>query len=654
MNTEFHREDYDRKNLLADVRLDPEGLLGKYSKTAAERILPVEYEKLVETGRMAGIEGTWKPGDGTSPHIFWDSDIAKWIEAAAYEIQSGNDKDGKLEALLDGVADKYEKLQLEDGYVNSHFCVDETEKRFSNTRDCHELYTIGHMTEAAVAYFNATGKRKFLDVMIRAVNNAADVFGPEEGKKKGYPGHEEIELALYKLYKVTNDEKYINLLKYFVYERGKQPHYWNSEAEDRKDGRGIPSDKKGLPYSYYQAHKPILEQDTVEGHAVRAMYLYAGAADLAKITGDIGLMTTLEKLWENCVRKRMYITGGVGSSTYGERFTYDYDLPNETAYSETCASIGLVMWSQRMLDSHKERKYADIIETALYNCILGSVSDDGTKFLYANPLAINMTARKEDTAAGSYPFAPGRQEWFGCACCPPNIARIFADLPNYIFGVYGDGRIYVHQYTSGTLRTENGEITIKTDYPWDGKIIAEVKGKASLAFRIPGWSRAQEPGALHLKFDGEPVKDRRARGIGDNFRFEKGYMYVDDWEGTLSFRFPMPAETVYANPHVLGNYGKVAIMRGPLVYCFEQFDNKAYVHNIEVGFNPDFTLEDAPSLGKNVKVIRFNALVPDETIWRNRLYSYENGGMMGTKATAIPYFLRLNRGECDMTVWIKE
>lgn len=384
-----------------------------------EHTIPIEYQQCRDTGRIDAFRLSWKPGMKPVPHIFWDSDIAKWIEAASYSL--ANHPDPQLDALLDEVISLITFAQQPDGYLNTHFTVVEPEKRWTNLRDQHELYCAGHMIEAGVAHYQGTGKHTLLDVVCRYADHIASIFGTQPGQKRGYPGHEEIELALVKLYHVTGEKRYLDLSQYFIDERGKQPYYYDLEAVARGDD---PKAYWAKTYAYMQAHIPVRRQNEVVGHAVRAMYLYSAMADLANETGDNSLLEACRTLWQDVCLRKMYITGGIGPSRLNEGFTNPYDLPNETAYAETCAAVGLVFWNQRMLQFDCDSRYADIMERALYNGVISGVSLSGELFFYENPLA----------SLGNY----HREPWFDCACCPPNIARRLASLGHYIYSQKDD------------------------------------------------------------------------------------------------------------------------------------------------------------------------------------------------------------------------
>ncbi|NLJ26248.1 MAG: glycoside hydrolase family 127 protein, partial [Firmicutes bacterium] len=377
--------------------------------------------------------------------VFQDSDVAKWLEAVSYVLAT--EPDAKLEETADDVIELIARAQQEDGYLNTYFTVAEPEKRWTNLRDWHELYCAGHMMEAAVAYYEATGKRKLLDVMCRFADYIAEVFGPEPDKMQGYPGHPEIELALVRLYHATGKERYLNLSKYFIDQRGQQPHWYEIEAKGREEApRRHPHDYLGPAYS--QAHLPIRQQTTAEGHSVRALYLFSGVTDVAAETDDKELLEVCRQLWDNVTNHRMYVTGAVGSDHFGERFTFDYDLPNDRAYTETCASIALVFWAHRMLHVDLDGKYTDVLERSLYNGVLSGISLDGKSFFYVNPLEVwpKACSARNDLRH----VKPVRQGWFSCACCPPNVARLLASLPHYVYS-YTSDTAYVHLYVASEV-----------------------------------------------------------------------------------------------------------------------------------------------------------------------------------------------------------
>jgi len=611
--------------------------------------LPIEYEQLQVTGRIDAWRLKWKPGDSDPPHHFWDSDAAKWIEAAGYSLAVHPDPD--LQAQVDAVIDLIAAAQQPDGYLNIHFTVVEPENRWRNLRDMHELYCAGHLIEAAVVYYQGTGNRTLLDVLCRYADYIASVFGPEPGQKRGYPGHEEIELALVKLYRATGERRYLNLARFFIDERGQQPHYYDIEARERGEDPG--AWRLGR-YDYNQSHRPVREQEAAEGHAVRAMYLFSGMADVAAETGDETLLAACRRLWENVTTRRMYVTGGVGSAATGERFTYDYDLPNDLAYAETCAAIGLVFWAHRMAQLEADARYADVMERALYNGVLSGVSLDGKRFFYANPLEVDPVAMegRSDLYRSSV-VTPERQEWFGCACCPPNLARLLASLGGYAYSVDEEARsAYVHLYMGGRASLSFGghplELEQTTRYPWEGEVRIAVRTEGempfALAVRVPGWCRGASLAVNERPLDVSSI-------------LRRGYAWIErTWrEGdVVTLRLPMPVERIEAHPAVHDDAGRVALQRGPMVYCLEQADNGPHLRDLALP--RDARLEatyDADLLG-GVVVIRGQGRRRDITAWRGHLYRPAGSATRSLTVTAIPYYAWANRGPGEMLVWIRE
>ena len=592
--------------------------------------IPIEYEQCRITGRIDALLLGWQPGDVPVPHIFWDSDIAKWIEAASYALAVH--PDAALDAQIDEVIALLAGAQQPDGYLNSHYTQVEPENRWTNLRDNHELYCAGHLIEAGVAHFRATGKRELLAVVSRYADYIATVFGRAEGQQRGYPGHEEIELALVKLYRVTGEQRYLDLAAYFVDERGAQPHYFDQEAVARGED---PAAYHFKNYRYSQSHRPVREQHEVAGHAVRAMYLYTAMADLAGELGDDSLLAPLEQLWRHLCTRNLYITGGVGVSAANEGFTQDYDLPNLSAYAETCASIGLVFWMQRMLQLRCDGRYADVLERALYNGVLSGVSLDGARFFYENPLA----------SRGDH----HRQAWFDCACCPPNIARLLASLGAYIYG-YSEDEIAVHLYIQSQATIELGGQAIRlqqaTNYPWDGEVTLRVDmaqpAHFGLRLRIPGWCRRAAVSINGAPIDMEGKLARRYLTL------------MRTWQpgDRVTLALDMPVEQIFAHPNVQQDVNCVALQRGPLVYCLEQVDHVTPLHHIRLPLDADLTPRFEPDLlGGMVEIVGEGAAAEIDD-WENTLYRGAPPVCVPTPLRAIPYFAWDNRTAGAMRVWL--
>jgi uncharacterized protein len=597
-----------------------------------EQTLPLIYQISQETGRIDNFRLNWKPGMEPTPHIFWDSDVAKWIEAASYSL--GTHPNPDLEAKVDEVINLIVAAQQPDGYLNTYFTAVEPEKRWTNLRDWHELYCAGHLIEAAVAHFQATGKRVLLDAMCRYADYIDTVFGTEPGKKRGYPGHEELELALVKLYRVTGEKRYLHLSQYFVNERGWQPHYFDVEARQRGEDPAAFSQKT---YEYNQSHLPVREQHEAVGHAVRAMYLYSAMADLACALPDQSLFDADQRLWDHLCTTRLYITGGLGPSRHNEGFTTDYDLPNETAYAETCAAIGFVFWNHRMLQLDCNARYADMLERALYNGVLSGVSLDGHRFFYENPLASLGTHHRE--------------KWFRVACCPPNLARLFASLGQYIYTV-NDTDIAVHLYIQNTAQMTVGgrEVTVRqeTTYPWNGTITLQLDidepAMFGLRLRIPGWCQNTQ-----LTVNGE------AFDIASHV--EQGYVRVERvWQtgDRVELELAMPVERMYAHPNVRQDAGCVALQRGPLVYCLEGADHNVPLHRIVVPRTIQLASQFEADVLGGVTIVRGEVLVEDDTGWAGKLYRSWPASLQPRAITAIPYYAWDNRQPGEMRVWLRE
>lgn len=576
--------------------------------------------------------------------VFQDSDVAKWLEAVAFLLE--NEPDAKWETTADEVINLLEKAQGADGYLNTYYTVKEPDQRWTNLRDHHELYCAGHLIEAAVAYYRATGKDKFLHIMIRYADYIEETFGPENHKRKGYPGHQEIELALVKLYEVTNNHKYLKLSEFFIEERGKRPHYFDLEKQARKEEK--PYWFTG-GYRYSQSHLPVREQETATGHAVRAVYMYSAMADLAAYTNDPSLKETCEKLWNNVTNKQMYLTAGIGSMEYGEAFSFDYDLPNDLSYTETCASIGLIFWAKRMLDLEAHHKYADVMERALYNGAISGMDLDGRTFFYVNPLEV--VPKEVESRDEKKHVPPVRQKWYGCACCPPNLARLIASISHYIY-TKREEEIFVHLYMSNENNMEVGghqvEIKQKTNYPWDGevtiKLSPEVDTSFTLALRIPGWATKAD-----VKINGE-IMDFQPIMKNGYARLSRTWKQGD----TVELNLDMEIQRVRSHPSVRHSLGKVAIQRGPIVYCLEEVDHGKELHSIYLPKDADLKFEYEEDLLGGVVTLFGEAERVEGSVWKDALYSTSDQEVKPIHLKAIPYYAWCNREPGGMVVWINE
>ena len=609
--------------------------------------LPVVFQRCEETGRIDALKQTWKPGQPNQPHIFWDSDVAKLIEACSYSLAAHPDP--ALEAKVDDVVARFAAAQQPDGYLNSYFTPVEPENRWTNLRDNHELYCAGHIIEAAVAHFQSTGKTTFLDVACRYADCVATVFGRGEGQRRGYPGHEEIELALVRLHSATGQSRYLDLAEYFIDERGQSPHYYDQEAIARGED---PKTWWLKTYEHSQSHIPVREQRKPVGHAVRATYLYTGMAAVAGATGDASLLKACKRLWKSLAATQIHISGGIGQVVRNEGFTADYDLPNESAYLETCAAIGLAFWGRRMLDSAPDSTFSDVVEQALYNGTVSGVSVDGRRFFYGNPLA----AHPGFDGNGNFVkegYHYRRQEWFGCSCCPTNIARFIANVPSFLYTSRGD-ELAVHQYAESTsslvVAGQPVAVVQKTNYPWDGEIALEIAPEKTavwrLAIRIPGWCKSAV-----VKVNGRKINLAAA--------LSKGYARIRrEWRAgdVVTLSLAMPVDRVETHPAVRQDAGRVALRRGPVVYCIESADNGADLNGVALLPDPTFTIAagKGPVL-KGVPVIRAQAVRTKPAGRGDPLYGdFGAWPSEPCEITAVPYHLWGNRKPGEMLVWIRQ
>jgi DUF1680 family protein len=625
-----------------------DGFLRNLQNLVKRTVLPFQWNILcdeindakpshcIENFRIAAGE---KMGE-FSGCTFQDSDVAKWLEAVAYALMS--EPNDELEKLADEVIDLIGKAQQPDGYLNTFYIIKGLDKRFTNLREDHELYSAGHMMEASIAYYEATGKRKLLDIMMKMAKCIDREIGPEPGKKHGYPGHPEIELALMRLYQVTGEDFLYRLAKYFINTRGTKPCYFDWEQKTYCTHKTYKIAKMNEA-TYAQYHIPVREQETIEGHCVRALYLLAGMIDIAAESGDIKLLEACHALYDNATNKRMYVTGGLGSTVQGEAFTLDYDLPNDTIYAETCASIALIFVSHRMFCLKPESCYADIIERAFYNCCLASMGIEGKSFFYVNPLEVDP-AKSAFNPDKSH-VMPVRSKWFDCACCPPNISRLILSFGQYIIGVYKDN-VYINQFISCDAEIEvlgrTVKISIETSYPISGKVtISTSDGNYSLNLRIPDWA-----------INAEII----INGVYTEFKTESGYAVINrKWSkcDCIELILDMSVRRIYSNPSVSENMGKVALQRGPLVYCMEEIDNGDELHRISILRNSEIKEEFKPNLLNGVMCLKVNGMKIQDN-WEE-LYRYDCcESYKLCEVTLIPYYLWANRNSGEMQVWIRE
>ena len=568
--------------------------------------------------------------------VFRDSDVAKWLEAVAYSLVVH--PDAELEKRADEVIETIEKAQQEDGYLNTYFTIKEPEHRWQNLQECHELYCAGHMMEAAVAYYDATGKDKLLKVMERMADHIDRRFGPD--KITGIPGHQEVEIGLMRLYHTTGEERYCNLAEYFINERGKNPNFFYEESQKRGWTHfGI--DPKDTVYN--QSFATVYDQKEAVGHSVRAVYMYTAMADIAGTTGDERLYQACVDLWKNMTEKRMYLTAGIGSTGELEAFTKDYDLPNDMVYAETCASIGLIFFAKQMLELEANGKYADVMERAFYNGTISGMQADGKRFFYVNPLEVNPGI--SGVVPGYKHVLPERPGWYACACCPPNLVRLITSLGKYVWDETDD-TIFSHMFVGQKAELEKADIDVESSYPWEGKVTYHVHSKKeeeyTLAIHIPGYLKD-----ICVKVNGEQIEWKKF--------MKNGYLYLTrKWgESQVEILFDLEVRKVYANKNVREDAGKVALMRGPFVYCFEGVDNGNDLQAMCI----DADTQAETFVGKE-GVLKDKVCIHVQGYEDEResdaLYSEEKPDYQPHELTAIPYYLWGNRGVNQMRVWMLE
>ena len=574
-------------------------------------------------------------------YVFQDSDLAKWLEGVAYSLIISPDTE--LEGRADRIIDIIEKAQQPDGYLDTYFIVKEPDRKFQNLQECHELYCAGHMMEAAVAYYEATGKDKLLKVMQKVADCIDHCIGAEDGKIHGIPGHEEIEIGLLRMYQVTGNKKDLDLAEYFLNERGKNPSFFKEEKAKR--GWSISEnnpENSARSEEYHQIFAPVRLQKEAKGHSVRAMYLYTAMAEYAYIKKEGKMKRACEALWDNVAKRQMYITGGIGQEARWEGFTYDYDLPNDTAYAETCASIGLVMFSHKMLQLEKDGKYADVMERALYNGVLSGMQLDGKKFFYVNPLEV--IPKRSGKMPGYEHVRTQRPEWFPCACCPPNIVRLIASIGRYAWEETED-TVYSHLFMGGTADLSLARIVVKSEFPRKGRISYVIHPKTespfALSIHIPEYLEEYS-----ICINGVPAKE---------YRIEKGYLYLQrEWKKgeCIELLADLAVRRIYANPRVRADAGCVALTRGPIVYCMESIDNGENLAGLSIPGDAACKVAAPPQgLPADLDAIIVRGVRSKAT---DALYSAKQPEEAAVTITAIPYFAWGNRGEGEMRVWIRE
>ncbi|HZY40058.1 MAG TPA: glycoside hydrolase family 127 protein [Mucilaginibacter sp.] len=607
--------------------------------------IPASFARCESTGRVKNfLMAAEHKGKFCTVYPFDDTDIYKTIEGASYSLAVYPDP--KLSAYIDSLITIVGKAQEPDGYLYTARSIDPThpqswagpERWVNEQKSSHELYCSGHLFEAAAAHYMATGKRNFLDIALKNADLLVRTFGPD--KRHVAPGHEIVEMGLVRLYRITGKTDYLNLAKFFIDQRGIKKY--NKKSENVYENG-----------TYFQDDKPVIDQDEAEGHAVRAMYLYSGMADVAALTGDTAYLKAIDKIWENMVTKKMYVQGSIGAVGDGERFGANYELPNETAYNETCAAIGSVFWNQRMFLLHGDSKYIDVLEKTLYNGLISGVGLDGKSFFYTNAMQVSNSFTFPD-------LERSRSGWFTCSCCPTNLVRLLPSIPGYIYAQDGDN-VYVNLFISGTgtlmVNNKAVKITQQNNYPWDGALTFNIDPASAieinLRIRIPGWAQNEAiPSDLYSYETPSAQKiDIKVNGISVDYKMEKGYAVLSKkWKkgDKIELNLPMNVQRVIANASLKDDTSKIALQRGPIMYCAEWKDNDGKATNIIVPKDAVFETEYEPTLLNGVIVLK--AKVKSVNIdTASQTISTETKTM-----TAIPYYAWANRGEGEMTVWFPE
>jgi DUF1680 family protein len=607
-------------------------------KCMNDQVPDAEPSHCLDNFRMAAGE---KKGEFYGA-VFQDTDIAKWLEAVGDTLAVTDDPE--LEARADAAIDLICRAQQKDGYLDTYFIVKEPGKRWTNLCEGHELYTAGHMMEAAVSYYQGTGKRKFLDAVSRLADLLCRTFGPEEGKTHGYPGHPEVEIGLIRLADVTGEKKYLDLAKYFVDTRGTGENWFLQEMK-RPGFRHIFPEFDPYDPAYSQSDIPVREQTRAEGHAVRAMYLYSAMADLADAYHDETLLDACRRLWDDATCRQMYVTGSIGSSGKLERFTTDYDLPNDCNYSETCASVGLMMFGIRMARITRNTKYVDTVERALYNTVLAGVALDGKSFFYVNPLEVWPDACLPHTSREHVKAV--RQKWFGVACCPPNVARTLASLGQYAV-MLGDSAVYVNLFIGGSMEVEIGgrsvTMTSESQFPYEGQ------------YRISFSGVPEEGITLYLRIPDYAEDVQIAAGNRECMcTVRNGYVEIPvSSDMTVEMTCSLPVRILRANPKVRADCGKVCLQRGPLVYCLEEIDNGKNLSEIYLDAEKPVKAVKSDLFGGCVVLEASGRRILEDDWTDGALYAERKPEFTDVPLRAIPYFCWSNRGEGEMTVWMKE
>jgi DUF1680 family protein len=631
------------------------GFWGRYRELIRGKTLPYQWmalnDEIPGAPRSHSLENFRIAAGRSAGHyegmVFQDSDLYKWLEAAGHFLPDPAPGNDRIRAWTEQAIELIAAAQQPDGYINTYFTVKDPSHRWKNLREAHELYCAGHLIEAAVSVARAGGNGRILDVARRFADHIDSRFGTEGGKMRGYCGHEEVELALMKLYRLTGEERYEGLARYFIDERGRTPNYFEEEA---KSPDFVPL--FGFrDLDYLQARVPSRHLSEAGGHAVRAMYLGTAMADIALETGDAELGLACDRLWESATTRRMYLTGGIGSSARNESFAADFDLPPDTAYAETCAAIGLFIFGNRMANLRHDARHADVMERALFNGVISGLSFDGQSYFYVNPLAVKPQFVDKNPSRQFVKYR--RQPWYGCACCPPNIARILASLGEYVYHL-GDGVLYADLFHDGSVSFTVGDREAafhqRTEYPWSEEVTfdftAEGPVQVDLAVRIPAWCR-------------KPSMTLNGTGIDLSRAMEKGYAHVPrPWRrgDRLRLTLPMPAERMRSDPRVEASFGKVAVQKGPLVYCLEEADNGPFLHTAVLPAGARLAPVKLESLPDSVVALKTRGRAWEGKAGLSNLYAKDGK----TPATVprdlvfVPYYAWANRQPGEMTVWVRE
>lgn len=633
----------------------------RYRELIVKEVLPYQWAVMNDEAEITIADDPQKNGSEKNSHAianlkiaagqlagnhygfpFQDTDVYKWLEAAAYSFQYHPDPD--LQKITDDLIDLIAQAQEEDGYLSTYFQIEAMDRQFKRLQQSHELYTMGHYIEAGVVYYQATGNQKALTIAQKMADCLDANFGKDEGKIPGYDGHPEVELALVRLYEETGITRYLNLAHFFLVERGQDPDFFDKQNKADGEERDLIAHMREFPRSYYQAEKPLAESDYLTGHAVRVVYLCTGMAYVARHTGNRELLAACQRFWQSIVKRRMYITGNIGSTTVGESFTYDYDLPNDTDYGETCASVGLSFFAQQMLALEAKGEYGDVLEKELFNGTLSGMSLYGKHFFYVNPLEADPEASKGNPGKGH--ILTERADWFGCACCPANLARLVASVDRYIYTEKADV-LLSHQFIANEATFSNGvRISQTNQFPWEGTIQYAIENPSAtsqrVGIRLPAWSKQTS-----VQLNGEPV----------DYLLEDGFVYFDCQLGqtAITLELDMTVRFMRSNNRNAEDYNKVAIQRGPVIYAVEEIDNQGPLWLYQVDTKQDGSYQfEAETLG-GVGIVRVQAQRPQLETISDELYQEDTAvEQEKVELTCVPYYAWANRGANQMRVWLNK